>query len=358
MFDFFDFDFTFDFFFGRGRRPEREPERGQDVGVRTGQVRGLPAFPAPVPTFPTSIPAPPPQPFPSGPAANDPIFRRTLGSRIPTAGLGRLLGLGGLVITAAEVLVKVLEGLQADRIADILREQDATTARINIDAILRRLALEKALEIEKKVRALEQAPETFEQPIGDPLPAPAPRTAPVAIPGRISPTTVPFPVVLPSPISVPGPIAPTLPAPAPTPVPAPVGVPTPRTLPVGLPFELPVFFPRFTPVADPITTPIGDPLLTPFEGTPVPSPAPGPTSQFAFAPDPRLAPQAQQDPDERCRRKCRDDEIRTQCFKGLYRETTRSTEFTEWTEIDCITGQEIATPSVLRDVSSNIVELF
>jgi hypothetical protein len=54
-----------------------------------------------------------------------------------------------------------------------------------------------------------------------------------------------------------------------------------------------------------------------------------------------LAQQAQTD---KCpARRCDDDldEPRTQCFKGLYREGPLETDFTQWVEIDCITGREV-----------------
>lgn len=317
---------------------------------RPPRAGGLSALPQAVPQPP---PFSPPPTFPGGPAANDPIFKKALSRRIPIASLGRLLGLGGLIVTAAEILVKVIEKRQLDRMGDILADQDRVTARINIEAIIERELRKKLLRAEKKVRALESAPETLEIPEVEPPPAPLRRIAPEIFPDVFPATTTPFPVPSPVPIEVPGPVAPTVPRPAPVPLPAPLPFPVPRTFPLGLPAPLPIFFPRFTPVGDPQ-------LLTPFQSTPLPSPGTGPTSQFAFSPDPRLQPQLspQTDPEQRCKRRCDDRENRTQCFKGLFRESTSSIDFTDWQEVDCITGRDIESTGVSGRITSEVVELF
>lgn len=313
-----------------------------------GTGRGLSALPVAVPQPP---PFSPPPIF-QGPAANDPIFKRALARRIPIGSLGRLLGLGGLVITAAEILVKGLEKLQVDRLGDILAEQDQVIARINIDAILTREALEKALRVEKQVRALESAPETLEQPIGDPLPALSPQRLPAVIPDIFPQVPAPFPVTVPSPLGVPGPVAPTLPSTPPQPLPTPLPLPTQRPFPIGSPLQLPVFDPLFSPVGDPD-------LLTGIDPTPLTFAGPGTSPQFSFTPDPRLQPQLdpQTNPD-RCKRRCDDRENRTQCFKGLFRESTSSIDFTDWQEVDCISGRDIESTGVAGRIASNVVELF
>jgi hypothetical protein len=82
---------------------------------------------------------------------------------------------------------------------------------------------------------------------------------------------------------------------------------------------------------------------------PVPlSSLPEPTSELGFfeASDVNanlnlaLAQQAQ----TQCKpRKCRDDENdpRTECFKGLYKEGRIDTDFTQWAEVDCESGKEL-----------------
>ncbi len=339
MFDFiidlFDVDFFFDFNFGG--RPGGRP--GRQLPTRAPQVQAAiaaAAVPSPVPTSPAPSPTPvfrTPPIFPGGPAANDPIFRAPK-TPIGVAALGRLTGLGGLVISAADILVKVVTAAQIESLGDIIRQQDREIAEINTSAALEKIARERALEVSKKVEALLGAPETFELP----QELPEPQTIPSEIPGIFGPASIPTVSPSPTPAPFPGadpatlpdifPSAPgrTIPAPIPTGVPAPVPLPFP--LPFGLPFQI--------PFSDP--SPIGD------FGLPEPTPI-GTGSQFDVGtvelPFPQ--PQPQTDPARKCRpRKCDEDgEDRAECFKGLYRESLRSTDFTQWVEVDCVTGREL-----------------
>jgi len=69
-----------------------------------------------------------------------------------------------------------------------------------------------------------------------------------------------------------------------------------------------------------------------------------------LTPDLGFAPQTetrtrQDTKTKRCKpcKKCREEEDtpRDECFKGLYRENALETEFTQWVEIDCLTGREL-----------------
>ena len=335
MFDFFDELFDFNFFFGggRGRGPDApEPDQGR----RTGGGRPFVLFALPVP-IPPVIPEPVPvfrtPPFIPGPAANDPVFRVPK-TPIGVAALGRLIGLGGLVISAADILVKVISQKQLEGLGDIIRDQDRQIADINIEAILERLSRERALRVEKKVAALLGAPETFELP----QPAPRPQTVPGATPGIVAPETVPVEIPFPNVGPLPGPLTPTFPELEPQPSAPGLPVPTPT----GFPFPVPLQIPSISPL--PFSSPSFSPLTVGDPGL-VRSELPGTASQFQVGTLelPIVSPAAQADP-ARCRaRKCDDDlEFdRTECFKGLYRESLRSTGFTQWVQIDCITGREV-----------------
>lgn len=293
-------------------------------------ARGLPALPLPSPLPPTAEPIPTgprTPPFIPGPAANDPVFR--------APALGKLLGIGGLVITVADVIVRVLEGVQLGQLGDILTRQDREIARINIEGLLEQARRAKELEVEKKVRKLLGAPETFETPLPVPPPAPAPEIIFAPIPGIVTPKTAPTPVPAPSPQAVPGPSPTESPVVRPLPSGTPEIVPAPGIAPGVFPLLIPEILPFPTPRKIPLT--VGDRTL-------LPSPAPRLASQFQLGtiqvPSPQLALQLEP---ATCRaRKCDDDldRNRTECFKGLYRESLRSTDFTQWIEIDCITGRE------------------
>ena len=149
------------------------------------------------------------------------------------------------------------------------------------------------------------------EPVGDPVPDPV--ADPLPDPGALPPPSIPPGFGVPS---VPG--LPTNPLPPPNPI---------------------VFSPR-TPKRDPV----GDLFdLTPRQPGGVPSEGPR-----SFAPGEVIFPNPQPNPQpaqRRCRPCPREEEPkpRDKCMKGLYREgfLDNDVDFTEWVEIDCITGREL-----------------
>lgn len=304
-----------------------------------------PAVPVSVPSVPAPPAAPPPVGtppiFPTGPAANDPIFRQR------GAGLGRLLGrlsgIGGAVLTAADILILILEKRQQARFDEILREQSEQR-----ESARRRAARDQELR-EITIRGLGTDPRS---PQPDPPVEPAP-SRPRSVPQPIFlPDLLPLPdIVLPSA----RPEAPSLPR-VPVEIPQPTlpgvsPVPTPRGVPRAPGAPSPVRMPRLSPSIFLLPfLPFGQPAGVPSPGA-RPAPLTGPRSGSLPSPrgflDPIQFPQPQPQTDparERCRpRKCDDDleDDRTECFKGLYREGLRDTDFTQWVQIDCITGKEI-----------------
>lgn len=317
-----------------------------DQGVVPGAL-GINPVPVPVPT-----PAPPPSPtggipgfgnFPGGPAANDPIFRERLFGRIG----GRVLGPGSLILLGADLLIRQLEKDQLERMDDVLERQAEDQAR-----------RDRRQERDSALRTISRQIPDF---IGDRLPTPDPETRP-----RLPRQPVIFPDA-PPPIALPPAGVPPIGVPFPSQVPeAPPGrvrLPNPRpaaqpSVVVGpggfenagigidigrLPFlQLPFGLSRLR-VGDPVP---GSSLTQLQEGS-VPSEI-GAVQEF---PVPSLAANPQP---ETCRpRRCDDelDEQRRECFKGLYREGLFDTDFTQWVEIDCLTGAEVS-----RDRSATVLD--
>lgn len=331
---------------GRGRGRFRFPLPGFDFPISIIFRPRRPRRPRPRRPFDEQIPElfQPPQPVPV------PTVPPVAGTRVPASpvSVGQLGSLGR-VITGGAVAVGV----------------------ITIEQIVRRALENQAKEEERERRAerqleerrrgrLEPLPEiTFP----DPFELPEPQTQPEIVVAPDLPTlpdirpAVPEPlpdiVELPG-ISDPLPeilVEPQIEIPTPTiPVPAPART---RVLEVVTPtiFDLPLFGPQIVQPVRRVIESLPSPTepLTPIN-TPVPSlPVPGVATGLvpSTVPFPEAEPQPQPEgttgecvcPPRRC-----DDEVdepRVECFKGLYREGPLETDFTQWQEIDCLTGREL-----------------
>lgn len=255
--------------------------------------------------------------------------------------LPRLLGLGGIFIAAAEVLVAAAEKVQLQSMGDILIRQDEAIFQAAVQRALekqiQREASERALRAEKRAQLLERAPATFD-PTPEPQPLPQLLPQPQIVPFAEPLVTRPFPVFLPEPVAprvappVVQPERPVLPRPEVRPVAIPI--PSPLTIPLPSPLRVPL------PTSDFPLTRVDVPTV-PLTPSPVADPS------FGFLADPQPLPQPQPRPvgAGECPppRQC-DDEVeepRLECFKGLYKEGFTDTDFTPWTEIDCLTGREL-----------------
>ena len=277
-----------------------------------------------------NVPQPRPTPgqprFPTGPAANDPVFRR-----VGFGTAGRLLGVGGLLIAGVQAAIAEIERRQREDQEEILREQRRETEEINRQA--------------RRRRELEALRTDRRSPLPDPIQLPRPDIVilPQQVPLPVPVSPLPSPQTLPVEIPQPGPAAIPSPVAIPAPVPPPAASPSaPPVVPIN-PVQFPSFDPiPFLPFGQPFTAP--SPVNVPI-GSPSPltgfGPGSVPSQQLGFIELPQAVPQPQP---QRCpQRKCDDDldQPRTECFKGLYREGVLDTDFTSWTEIDCITGREI-----------------
>lgn len=287
---------------------------------------------------PLPIPTPPPPPGglervfgELGRAANDPVFRRTAGTRFG------LFGLAGAILIAGEVaLINEILRRQQERIDRELEEQEREIEEINRRAqrqreleAIRRASADPLPDIPDPVRV--PRPELFPDVL--PLPIPLPETAPVpSLPGETRDPVTPAEPSVPS-IPAPGPLP--VPSAPPVTLPPPIGAPLPSPVPSALPFVIP-FFEPFSPLnPSPSQVPASSPLTSVQTGS-----VQSLGQSFALNPT-SLAQQAQTD---KCpARRCDDDldEPRDRCFKGLYREGPLETDFTSWVEIDCITGKEV-----------------
>ena len=331
----------------RAEFPERIPRAAfpDDSPVEFPDRGGLPApaFPIPVPpTFPQ------PQP-PTGQIIRFPVER----TRPPAPPASRIPGIvraGNAIIGIAIILAEVLRRAQELDIEEEMRVEEATR-----ETIIRRRSLERTpVIVEFPEPRVEPGPDPFEFPLPDfetfpEIPEPSP--VPLEIPGVQVP---PVPVPEPGEIVVPGPATPTAPRPAAVPAPRPSTVPgigaepgvftpspRPAVLPIGLPSPVPGIFPVGQPVGLPSPFFVGDPV--PLTPTSIPGVRSTPTTFVDVIEFPQPVPQTQ--PARRCK-PCPEEEppsLRDACFKGLYREgpTTDDVDFTEWAEIDCITGVEI-----------------
>lgn len=274
--------------------------------------------------------------------------------------LGRVLGAGSLAIEALRVIIDAANKRQQQDFADEAAAQERLIKREiqkrNRDKFLRTIPVPSVAG-----RADFPAQSGDRGAVSDVLPLPGSRPIQAEIKSPKPEIDFDLGTIITAPggFPTPGPIvAPTAPAAPGTPgleparSPAPSAVPTPGFgigtqrifLPAGSPASLPGQIPFFvgSPASNPVNitrrvlreaaprfvTPTGP--LTRLEGSVLQFPVPQPVPQT--------------DPARRCK-PCKEDnpKPRRQCFKGLYREGPLDTEvdFTEWAEIDCLTGVEI-----------------
>lgn len=291
------------------------------------------------------------------PGKPDVVFKRGV-----TFGAGRLFGVGGLIITAAELLIDQIEKKQE---RDIERRMDDAD-----EAAAAKIRRQREVDIFAADVLVNAPAGTVDFPMSPPdVPAEPFRVFPrIPLPEPVTPTpqTQPLPEPLPeiqfpevefgigtTPAVQPAPLV----IPNPTPVPAPVSQPFPGQFESPSPFGEPSPEPLISPIDTSIL--IGD-LLPDVSTAPLTGVGPGvlpsagtgvlpvgqiqPLNQSSFAAQPFPTPSPTGTPVDRCPpRTCEDDldEPRLECFKGLYRENLLDTDFTAWTEIDCITGKEL-----------------
>lgn len=286
----------------------------QQIAVRDFLLRT--ATPAPIPqppigtppTFPQPVPRPTTVPFPTGPAANDPIF--SIGKALLRRGLAAL----GFSVTILDILEQVQLGKLATEIA----------------------VAEELLRQAKQKRADAQEPREVE--VREPLTDPVPDVVPGAPPRPQIPPDPRLPI--PENLPLPTPRLPRIPAPVPSfPLPSPIPSPLPRTIPSTIPLPgirvLPLFLPTpgvpgLRPLQDPQLRPLGDPVpLTPI--------VPGvPTLPLGAT---FLQPGTQPQPQARSQRRCQEVKRRRRrkgkCREGFFRESPGKTTFVTWRERSC-----------------------
>lgn len=322
----FDFGFSVLIPVRTRRRSIGTPPGVSQSGIAAQRDAAARRLPVPNPA-PRSVP----YPFPTGPAANDPIFRK---------GIGRAFGLQGAILS---VLLELG--------AKIILEEQARQAE------KKRAAQEQELEKLKQKRA-DQAPQrevkipenaTIPRPNLPPLPGriTLPRPGKAPIPDRPRPDLIPnFPVGIPFPVGVPKPVVvpsiptPKLPSPQTTPQPSPQPMPSsfpqeivsPQSRPFPSPFFNPLTYPQSQPrpgtVVNP--TPLGDLF-------PQPSLTPGNPTALGFIDDsalqnPLANPQTQSDKCEIVQRRKRK---KGKCREGFFRESATGTKYTTWRETNC-----------------------
>lgn len=329
-----DQSFGWEFFPGdtvRGSRGRTRPPFQPPPGRLPPPPTVAPPVPAPPPnTFPLpgATPVPPARPpfgFPTGPAANDPVFG--LGRILVRKGLG-ILGAFGVI---ADILTLISERGLEQAFEDLILEKVVGARRA-------RIMTERA---PREVIVRDPPPDPGTEILFPDAPPPPRIPDPFPIPGRI-PVEIPGPIRVEVPIGpsvpdilLPRPQAPTIPAPQPTPTPrtTPAGLPRPniRAFPLGLPG--PGIGPRSVP--GPQNFPLQDPLpLTPPQpGVP---PLPG-IRGFPFAgpttlAQPQPAPQPAQD---RCQVVKRRRRKKGRCREGFFRETPTQTKYVTWRSRKC-----------------------
>jgi len=290
------------------------------------------------------------------PQTSDAVFRKSIASRA--------FNLGGLLIFGLEIFIEAANRKQKKKIDDI-------TQRDEEEQLRRDRARARDLEIftiESRADLPTINPDAPEiSPDLDPV-------RPIFLPEPASPRPdVLFPLEFPIEIEFPPPsfetapapsapdVSPAIPNPDLEPVVQPVRFPDPGQFespnPFGAvgqqPFEFPLEVPLIIGDLLERADPFAQPDLTPLESPSVPSPLQVPTPGLDARVDPFAFDQPLSQPFttpttsasvDRCKpRKCEEDleEPRTECFKGLYRESILSTDFTAWTEIDCLTGREL-----------------
>jgi hypothetical protein len=276
-----------------------------------------------------------------------------------TVGVGRLFGVGGLIISAAQILVDELEERQLERMQDILDEQDELQRdkdrRRARDSVVETIPVGRADAPPGGFPDEPQAPFIVIQPVFLPeFPSPS-RTSPRPTTDQPAPVRPEFeiapgviPAAQPAPPAIPSPVPVTSPVVQPFPgqfeSPSPFGLPSPA--PSIFPQPLTSFFigdllERAIPFESPLTT--SEVATVPSTGTGTGTGIAIPIADAGIQPLLQTQTQFQQAQTECKPRKCDDemDEPRTECMKGLYREGFFDTEFVPWNEIDCLTGKEL-----------------
>jgi len=264
--------------------------------------------------LPSQTPPTTPQPFPKGPAANEPWPDRRSFPKLPD-------WITRAPITPQRILLET-----GRAVLEHIREQDKERERRE---------RENARQMERR-RMERNAPlPEIELPAPRPERAPAPDPVKVPRPGIFdfpdfppqSPAVTPFPEVpisIPIPDLFPEPIA--IPRPTP-PIPAPVARPSSSPLIEFAPQLLPEIRPSALPRIE--SFPVGDFLgdvqgLTPIE--------PRGVGSLSFAPD--AVPSAQQ-AQEQCQVVKRRRRRKGKCREGFFVERPGETKFTTWRERDC-----------------------
>lgn len=312
-------------------------QRRPDVMPRRRQI-ALGALPQQVPIPDDPGPRGPPrkttQPFPRGPAANDPVF--DIWRSVWKNRLARILGRGSGVVGGAEFMAILLESFSKNRLD-----------KAYWDAVKQRnLAREQRLRTETEVQTIgtetpQPRPEPPEFPVED-FPQMPRREMPALDPGVvIIPGGVPLPAPSPGPISPPS----RLPAPIPGTGPgywpgSPLLNPAPGT--PWNPLTMPGRVRPPSRKARPQTNPSARPRWRP--GDPVPLTTVGPSMIQGQSLGMNLQPEtAAQTQARRCpARKRKRRRLRKRCYKGLYKEGRWDDEvdFTKWVRVDCETGRE------------------
>lgn len=211
--------------------------------------------------------------------------------------------------------------------------------------------IERELERRKReagtpLRTIPGLPETTTIPEPQPeiVTRPGRRTFPIEIPQP----EIEFPPQSPQRIpETPGEISePRLPKKFPTSEPA----PAPAAIPGGRPRLAQILIDnasdRLT-FGQPATNPVNR-NLTRLQTSTVPSFQIGSITGAGLSPQLALNPQPELNRRRRCK-KCKEDEIRDKCFKGLYTESAGDIDYKEWQEIDCVTGRDVKKPKALQD---------
>ena len=326
-----DRSFSWEFFPG-------DISRGAVGGRVRPEFEGPPRTALPVPrtppvppnTFPLpgATPVPqtrPPFGFPTGPAANDPVF--SIGRLILRKGLG-ILGAVGVI---ADILTLISEQGLERAFEDLILSKvvGARRARILTERAPREVIVTEPPPPPTLPELYPDAP----PPLQIPDPFPVPGRIPVEIPGNIE-VNVPIgpqigDILLPDPPTIPTPQPPGQPTPQTTPriTPRPLirafplGLPGPGIAPGNVPF------PRSIPLQDPL------PLTPPQPGVRgLPNvrglPFAGPTTLA----QPQPAPQPAQ---ERCQVVKRRRRKKGRCREGFFRETPTQTKYVTWRSRKC-----------------------
>lgn len=315
--------------------------------VAAGAALALPQPTPPVAPTP-SVRLVPSVRLPTGPAANDPIFR-------PRGVLPGIIGRASVVVSGALIIRDIIEMIEEQQSIEFGREirEDVRIRRRQIARqrdFLRDVRVSPPLEI-PPIEEIElfpevdipsppvRAPEPQFEPFPIEIPAqPAALPAPIVTPSIPTPT-LPAPVPAPTPTAPPATPAPSGPTPRPGPLPGPFPLPVPGTPPSTLPGFFPVFAPRRFFVGRPSTFAPGLPAGSPVADlTPVRDDVQ--QSQIGSIELPQPQPQPELDTAKKCKNVKRRRRRKGKCKEGFFREFAGSTQFTDWREVDCATREE------------------